>query len=449
MTLSQQIALPTLFAASLLAARIAPSISIIVYFTITLYALIGYKHAIHALAIAWLLPLINTGIGLDQSTAALGKYLILSAAFLGTIARATLQKHSTNAAKSLLYTILLTTILILHSIAFSTEKAISILKILSWSVTICTIITAFNTLNSQEKNILEKNLFAGLSAIGIASIPLIFFELGYTTNGTGFQGILNHPQAFGITMALLAAWNLGKILENKILKWGPTFGLTMCLLGMYASEARTAVLALLIGTVLTYIINATKSGRKRTTTFPILSNNKAKIFLVFLTVIAIFSYANPNGILNDFLKKSGRSEATGIFTAYEGSRGVLILPMLANIQANPFQGIGFGVGSVSELTEIKRDPILGMPISAPTEKGVLPLAVLEETGIFGFILIAAWIIYIVNLSQQAGLRHLLVTSTILSLNLGESTFFSIGGIGLFSIILLGWAISKNYEPINK
>lgn len=45
---------------------------------------------------------------------------------------------------------------------------------------------------------------AALSAL--LSLPLLVHPLGYLRNGTGFQVILNHPQVFGPTMALLCAW---------------------------------------------------------------------------------------------------------------------------------------------------------------------------------------------------------------------------------------------------
>ena len=48
--------------------------------------------------------------------------------------------------------------------------------------------------------------FTTVQAVVIASsLPLILSSAGYFTNGVGFQGILNHPQAFGVYLAPVTA----------------------------------------------------------------------------------------------------------------------------------------------------------------------------------------------------------------------------------------------------
>lgn len=64
------------------------------------------------------------------------------------------------------------------------------------------------------------------------------------------------------------------------------------------------------------------------------------------------------------------------------SRGFLIARMFSNIEEHPFVGIGFGVSSTPEEMNITYDPIFGAPLSAPVEKGVLPVAIIEEFGFF-------------------------------------------------------------------
>ncbi len=69
--------------------------------------------------------------------------------------------------------------------------------------------------------------------------------------------------------------------------------------------------------------------------------------------------------------------------AYDLSRGSLIDEMWQNITEHPLAGIGFGIGSDPSEMEIERDPVFRLPIGAPIEKGVLPIAVVEELGIIG------------------------------------------------------------------
>jgi len=125
--------------------------------------------------------------------------------------------------------------------------------------------------------------------------------------------------------------------------------------------------------------------------------------------------------------------------------------MIANIVVKPFTGIGFGIASDYLSMDIVRDPILGLPISAPIEKGVTPLMVLEEVGIIGFILFAIWIWILIRRSIVNGASAFLVMTTLLLLNLSEATLFSPGGAGLLILILLSSSatkprVSKLYQP---
>ena len=52
----------------------------------------------------------------------------------------------------------------------------------------------------------------------LASLPLYGFEYGYRKTGTGFQGVLSHPQSYGIITAIIAAFITGLLLfkEKKV-----------------------------------------------------------------------------------------------------------------------------------------------------------------------------------------------------------------------------------------
>ncbi len=95
--------------------------------------------------------------------------------------------------------------------------------------------------------------------------------------------------------------------------------------------------------------------------------------------------------------------------------------------------------------EISRDPFLGLPIGASVEKGVMPLAVLEEVGIPGFMLAMFWLWIVLRRSARGGMAPLVIVLTILLINLGESTLFSPGGIGLLQLNVIGWAIASGAD----
>jgi hypothetical protein len=127
------------------------------------------------------------------------------------------------------------------------------------------------------------------------------------------------------------------------------------------------------------------------------------------------------------------------------SRSVLYLPMIDNIAENLVGGIGFGIASVPSSMNIIRDPIFGFPISASIEKGVLPLAVFEEIGFLGFSIWVLWIIVIIYQAIKVGAIALTVILVVLLLNLGESVLFSVGGMGLFQILIISGVITADNE----
>ena len=92
---------------------------------------------------------------------------------------------------------------------------------------------------------------------------------------------------------------------------------------------------------------------------------------------------------------------------------------------------------------ISVDPVLGLPVGAAIEKGVLPLAVVEELGIPGALAVLAWIWLLVRRSiKGAGLVPLALLFTALLLNMGEMMLFSPGGMGLLMLVVIGLAASE-------
>ena len=122
--------------------------------------------------------------------------------------------------------------------------------------------------------------------------------------------------------------------------------------------------------------------------------------------------------------------------------------MWENIQEKPFFGIGFGVASNIQEMNIKRDPLLGLPIGAAVEKGVLPLAVLEEVGLVGFSVVFAWLFSLLRRWGRGGVMSVSVGLTALLLNMGEATFFSPGGMGLLSLVLIGWVVACGQHKVS-
>ena len=140
----------------------------------------------------------------------------------------------------------------------------------------------------------------------------------------------------------------------------------------------------------------------------------------------------------------GDTQAT-VEESFASSRGRGIEGQWRTFSANPLFGIGFGVSLDPSFKPIM-DPFTGLPLSAPVEKGFLPTAVLEETGIFGA---TFFIVFLFSLIRHVFSKTEIILPWVflasLLVNNGEMIFFSVGGLGLYTWLLMGWATCPRWE----
>lgn len=410
------------------------------FLALAIYALFGRAQSIKALALTWLFTMLSPGIAAEATLSSFGRYAVLAAASLSAFYHSNLIITRIPVKLMTLATILLGIFLVVHTFIFSQVVDVSLLKVLSWTLVMTTLFSAWLGLDSNERELLSCQIFIGLILVMLVSFPLLALPLGYLRNGSGFQGILNHPQAFGPTMALLGAWATSRMVSQKQPSWS-TFGLGVaCLAMIILSEARTAGVALVLGVGIAVVVESGLSEYSVLTALPGLRSRRLHLMAVIGISGAILAAPQLSERLNDYIGKRGLG-TTNLADAYEVSRGALIQKMLINIKNEPLHGIGFGIASNPALMEIQRDPVLGLPTGAVIEKGVLPMAILEEVGIFGFVAVAAWGWVLLRRCVRGGLTPLAVVLTALLLNMGESTLFSTGGMGLLSLILLAWGVA--------
>jgi hypothetical protein len=264
-------------------------------------------------------------------------------------------------------------------------------------------------------------------------------SIGYAINGTGFQGILTHPQSFGPTVAMIGAIIAGRVLSESMPLWRDIAILGLCLILIILSEARIAGFALILGVLISILFCPIISNTSRRNMLPGLRSKRflSLCIAAVLTILISGPYLVEQ-VSNYFLK---RTESADLFSVADASRGKLVEAMLSNISENPFTGIGFGVASNPAEMDIERDSVFGLPTSVKIEKGVMPVAVLEELGIFGAFFVAVWLIIIFQRGAQVGISQFALLCTLLLINFGESIFFSIGGMGMLLLILLTGAIT--------
>ena len=411
------------------------------YLLLAAYALFGRGPAIQAIALSWLFSMLSPGIAAEAPGASIGRYAVLAAAAASVLARSKVFHDGVKVRRVTLITALLGLFFFVHSLLFSPMVDVSVLKSVSWTVAMATLIAAWLSLREEERSAVADSIYIGLVVLMIVSLPLLAFPVGYMVNKTGFQGVLNHPQALGSTMALLGAWAASRMLGKRQPPWSAVALVGACVVLVLLSEARTGGFALVLGVGSAAVLAPSVSGRSARAVLPGLRSKR--VYLVGGAVLVGVVLAGPRleSVVTGFISKSDRAGVYSLSAAYERSRGEVVENMWANIQVKPMQGIGFGVPSDPTAIDVKRDPFFGLPTSAPIEKGVLPFAVLEEVGVIGFAAVAAWVLLLLRRSSAGGISPFAVVLTALFLNMGESTLFSAGGMGLLSLVLIGWAFA--------
>ena len=110
----------------------------------------------------------------------------------------------------------------------------------------------------------------------------------------------------------------------------------------------------------------------------------------------------------------------------------------------PLMGIGFGTSL---------DPYFiakATLFSAPTEKGFLPTALLEEVGIFGALCFMIFLFaFFAHYWKARNIIALGMMVALLLLNFGEMMFFAMGGMGLYCWSMVGAGIALGDRVVER
>lgn len=274
----------------------------------------------------------------------------------------------------------------------------------------------------REGNIEAANL-AMMSAEG--SIPL-------------FCGVTRQSQFFAILTGMVLAWVMADMLftEKRFSK------VHLALIGvgiplLYLSRSRAGLLALMVGVMMVAVWLPNKIMLPPTIKRHLKTGVSAMLVLGFIgAVVAEIS----NDSISQWLRKveDVDEDRRSLSEAVTSTRQGLIEESMRDFRRNPLFGSGF------QVAEYTADQIAqsgsSFVISAPIEKGVLPIMVLGETGVVGAIVFA---IFLISFYTTSSNRRLYVTAALftvlLATNMGEATFFSPGGAGglLWTISIIG------------
>lgn len=251
----------------------------------------------------------------------------------------------------------------------------------------------------------------------------------YSTGGVVlFSGITNQSQALAPITACLITFTLADmifVMKRKTMLH--IILLVICGWMLFKTRSRTGLFATAVGVtfVLIYAPQKIKVSERVKRTIKRL----AAVGLTCAFIVVVFGEVS-NRMVTKWILKTNDIEAVKAERGFEegltGSRQRLIQESWDEFYMNPMFGMGFQVNWGSQ--ELFGDQ--GFVMSAPVEKGLLPMTILGEGGIVGSI---AFVIFLIGFYVGCHRRHYIITivmfTTFLATNIGEATFFSPGGIG--------------------
>jgi hypothetical protein len=336
------------------------------------------------------------------------------------------------------YWALLTGILIINSLFVSAFRGISAFKTISFSLgLLCVLRLAMLTTGKIGEMLLFISEIG--TAVVILSVPLLPLEVGWAqTQGLSFNGILIHPQTFGIFLVMTGAASFAAAFRFPGLRGFLMLCGSAQFSMIFFTRARTALVALLLGG-LVYVVEFLFRGEKSTR---IRFVSPAVIILVVLGItIATISVPTIREGFAAFVRKGDTQSLSTAEDRAEalrtGSRGRQILDVLDLIEQHPIFGFGFGVDPNSEKNMgANGAQLFGVPLSAPVEQGFLPIATLAQIGIVGSLFVLPLVFSMYGYARRGSAEEAALFIAVLGVNFGEMIFYSLGGVGLVMWIVL-------------
>lgn len=262
------------------------------------------------------------------------------------------------------------------------------------------------------------------------------------------SGITNNSQFLGPAVACFSGWLLCDmwLVKKRLSILHVVLQLPIPLI-CYMTRSRLALFVLLVSLLLTTYFclpRARVSRRTKTAFWGLLAVGFCSIF-----VAGVLSEVK-NQTITRWLRKTEEisDDDRSLGTAITNSRLGLIQMNLEDFRRNRFLGSGFQVAAHTRAMYASGRATL---FNASVEKGLLPLMVLGETGIFGAFVFSIFLMtFYLTCRQKRYIATATLFTIFLSTNLGEATFFAPSGGGGFLWILLvvgGFVIDMSqYTP---
>ncbi len=428
--------------ATLLRVASSPT-SALAYLVISAWALTGRRQAIVSLFLCWLFNMISHAFCGAPLFGAQLRFVVFFSCGISVLLHGPSRSSTTKAGSLLAVTIPVLLLIIIHSVSSSLITDVSLLKAIMFSVVFLTSLCGWAWMAPAERHLAIQTIFGGLMLVVISSLPMRLVGMGYMGRTGFFCGVIYHSQVMGIVAAIVAAGLTAQCLTIRPLRWWRIALLGLSLVEVYWSGARIAALAMAGGIGIGFIVQLLSGVFFARGDNPRIVAARLGVAATLFLVLLIVAGREVGGGLRQFILKYSQQDDVSILEQGLSTRQVLVDMMMNNIRRYPFTGIGFGVGSIPELREnIVRDPILGLPLMATVEKGVLPIVIIEEFGFPLGVIVYVWLGVLMLCTTRGGIVPVTIFMTSMLTNLAESAFFAPGGAGLLTIILAGWAATE-------
>lgn len=326
------------------------------------------------------------------------------------------------------------------------EPIVSILKIVLFVVVYIGLLGAASFVNSSKTVTLRQFrsvLLSIFAFVVVGSVLLIPFGIGMMSGrdalragGSLFMGMTCQSQVLGATIGVVGTFIFADLVFS-IKKWDRFYVLLLlsCPLLIYKSGCRTGMGTLIAGWGLVVFLAMQARGIGAAWKGRLIN---LALIVVVLGGVAIVAIPSVRTKTVQYIVKYDKSDNVELTTdAVMGSRQSTIDSALANFHENPLFGNGFQVNE--RIRDEERSGFMSY-LSAPVEKGTWVVAVPEETGIVGMLILCIWILILVlSLARLRAYIGLCVFWASLTSNLGEFAMFSMTYTGAFhwALIFLG------------
>ena len=274
------------------------------------------------------------------------------------------------------------------------------LKVLSYCVPFVGIIKGVSE-TTEIQWIKKINDLLGILVLG--SSLLLFSSVGFLRNGRFFQGVFNHPNVYGVMIAIYIA---GLYCQEKKLSIKTIIITIAAVVLLYQTKSRTGMISLLLVIVIFLVTQEIKLAYK----LLLIVFTSACIWALLLSSASLIT------IINDYLFKGGTADILS-------SRSGQITKNIDRFIASPIIGTGFNVPYRSEF----RSYIVSFDLV--TENGNLFMAILGDVGVLGTILFFLAYIKIFFVGSKSDFILFIIP---FSVCMGEMAFFSTNN---FAIVL--------------